>query len=66
MIQFDEHFFEMGWFNHQLGVIYGRVMFNEEKKRKKKQGGFLIRASDQPKHEGVVESPSFFALTAEC
>ena len=21
MIQFDEHIFQMGWFNHQLGLV---------------------------------------------
>ena len=22
MIQFDEHIFQMGWFNHQLGIVF--------------------------------------------
>ena len=24
MIQFDEHIFQMGWFNHQLGMIFSK------------------------------------------
>ena len=28
MIQFDEHIFEMGWFNHQLVVICNILMFD--------------------------------------
>ena len=29
MIQFDEHIFQMGWFNHQLGMVrLGYLPFN--------------------------------------
>ena len=31
MIQFDEHIFQMGWFNHQLAKIQQRLELQTEK-----------------------------------
>ena len=25
MVQFDEHIFQMGWFNHQLVIVYQAI-----------------------------------------
>ena len=30
MIQFDEHIFQMGWFNHQLVLLVGKRMWKAE------------------------------------
>ncbi len=27
MIQFDEHIFQMGWFNHQVAICVGKVVW---------------------------------------
>ena len=28
MIQFDEHIFQVGWFNHQLAILFRGELFN--------------------------------------
>ncbi len=52
MIQFDEHIFQMGWFNHQL-ELFGRSFFSTGGRNN--QNFPALKINMEPKNGGLVQ-----------